>query len=239
MTRQPKSLGDWQRIDQGGSLLGTGVGPTDFKIAARKYGRHFARYLHAAGFVADKRTLDAACGTGYGSAWLARSARHVLGVELDEAVLAKAAERFSAPNLRFRRHDLHEPIPADEPFDVVVSFETLEHVTDPAVCLANLAGCLAEDGIALISVPNGTLELSGGRDTHHLTYFSAEQFRQLLAGAFEDVALFSQTFRRGLKHYLRLWTGRGCHHAEDYRFVPGTSAASRTWLARCRRPRRP
>jgi hypothetical protein len=121
---------------------------------------------------------------------------------------------------------------------LAVSFETLEHVREPARCLASLGGCLAAEGLALISVPNGPLELADGADKHHMSYFSATELEALLRGAFDDVELFSQVYHRGLGHYLRKWTGRGRHHAANYRFVPGAAETAKTWLAHCRRPKR-
>lgn len=231
-------LGHWQHIEEGGSLLGSGIAPANFGVAARKHGRHFARYLHAGAFVAGKRVLDAASGAGYGSAYMAQWAKCVLGVELDEQLLAGARETYRLQNVEFIAHDMHEPIPAEKPFDVVVSFETLEHVRDPARCAVNLAACLADDGLALVSVPNGPMELAGGGDTHHMSHFSADDLRQLLDGCFEDVELFGQVYHRGFRHYLRKWTGRGKHHAANYRFLPDAVEEAKTFLAHCRRPKR-
>ncbi len=220
-------------------VLGTSILPRDFRAAARRHGRAFARYGFARRLARGRRVVDAACGGGFGSAYLAEVAEQVVGIELDEPMLAFARSTFQRENLSFRRHDLHEPLDLERPLGLVVSFETLEHVRSPQQCLSVLAGALADDGIAVISVPNGQKELAAGDyKEYHERHFSAEGFAQLLAGAFEQVEPRSQVYRKGLGHYVRKLTGRGGHHAAGYAFVPGFDEQAKTWLAVCRRPRR-
>ena len=211
-------------------------------MAARRHGRFFARYRLAAGYAEGKTVLDAACGSGFGSAWLARSARTVLGVDLDEAMLGEAAH-WTRPdqalaNLRFEKHDLTQPFKAGTRFDLVVSFETLEHVRDPGAVLANFAAHLVPGGLAIISIPNGTKELHDGdwESTHHV-HFTADDFRHLVAANFGLAECYSEFLHRGLGHYLRKAFGGGKHHADDYRFVPGLDERAKTWLAFASRPR--
>ena len=220
------------------NLLGTTVLPADLHQAARRHGRALSRYLLARSLAAGKRVLDAACGGGYGSACLAAVAANVLGVDLDDPMLRHASKHFSAPNLEFRKHDLHEPLAGAGPFDLITLFEALEHVADPSLCLARLASSLAQGGTAIISVPNGTKEArDAAAKTYHPRQFSADDFRKLLEARFEQVELLSQVYHKGPGHYLRKLVGGG-HHASNYRFEKGLSDSAKTWLAICRRPRR-
>jgi len=218
--------------------LDTQIAPTDFATAARRHGRHFARYVYARPHARGRRVLDAACGTGFGSAYLARTAENVLGLDLDEKVIAFARKHFAADNCRFAIHDLHEPIRGEAPFGLISSFETLEHVTDPDRCVGNLSGALADDGVALISVPNGTKERLGGGKHYHPNQFSAAKFHDLLARHFGCVQPFSQVYRKDLAHYLRRIIGRGGRPAQNYRFRPGFDEHAKTFLAVATQPRR-
>ncbi len=221
------------------NVLGTSICPKDFDTAARQHGRFFARYRLAGNHAAGKNVLDAACGSGFGSAWLARSARSVLGVDLDETMLAEAAHwmlpELALANLRFQKHDLAEPFAPGTRFDLIVSFETLEHVRDPAAVLANFAAHLAPGGLAIISIPNGSKELRDGdwEPSHHV-HFSAEDFPRLVAASFGHAEYYSEILHRGLRHYLRKLCGGGRHHADDYRFLPGLDERAKTWVALCR-----
>lgn len=219
--------------------LGTTICPKDYKAAAVRHGRHFARYLHASKYAPGKRILDAACGSGFGSAYMAEVADSVLGLDLDGRLIKRARRQYSLPNLRFEVHDLNKPVNHAGFFDLITSFETLEHVSRASRCLSNLADVLTNDGTVLISVPNGAKELREDRHKpYHRVHFSAADFKDLLDSQFSHVELYSQVYWRNLTHHLRKLIGKGTHHASNYRFAAGLQDEAKTWLAVCKKPRR-
>ncbi|OYX36434.1 MAG: hypothetical protein B7Y99_01470 [Caulobacterales bacterium 32-69-10] len=128
---------------------------------------HLMRYHWAARFArAGDRILDAACGMGYG-AWLLASqteAAEVLGLDIDEAGIAYARQAFSGlDKLRFEIAGLPEGLArlSENSFDLITSFETLEHVVDPAALLEAFARLLAPGGRVLVSVPNDWSDETG------------------------------------------------------------------------------
>lgn len=127
---------------------------------------HWHRYAFARRFVAGRRVLDVACGEGYGSALLAAVAADVTGVDIAEEAVSHARTAYAArPNLRFEQGSAAAlPLP-DATIDVVVSFETIEHLpaTDQPRMLAEIARVLAPDGLLLLSAPN-PVEYSQARD---------------------------------------------------------------------------
>src|SRR4051794_18361537 len=87
---------------------------------------HWHRYRYAAAFVAGKAVLDVASGEGYGSAFLARHAASVVGVDLDPEAVRHAQQHYPSPNLSFLSGSAGAiPIAGAHLFDVVVSFETI------------------------------------------------------------------------------------------------------------------
>ena len=90
---------------------------------------HVYRYAFASRFVAGKRVLDIACGEGYGAAALQKAgASHVIGVDVSGDACVHALKRYGLD----ARPGSGEQIPlADDSVDVVVSFETIEHVRNP------------------------------------------------------------------------------------------------------------
>ncbi|HEY0433333.1 MAG TPA: class I SAM-dependent methyltransferase, partial [Chitinophagaceae bacterium] len=90
---------------------------------------HLHRYHSASLLTKDKNVVDIACGEGYGSAILAPTAKQVTGIDISEEVIAHARKTYgNTPNLRFKVGTAEAiPVP-DHTIDVVVAFETIEHL---------------------------------------------------------------------------------------------------------------
>jgi SAM-dependent methyltransferase len=127
---------------------------------------HWHRYAFARRFVAGRRTLDVACGEGYGSALLASAAATVIGVDVAPEVVAHAAQRYrDRSNLRFEAGSASRLPLEDASVDAVVSFETIEHLPreDQPRMIAEIARVLVDDGLLVLSAPN-PVEYSQKRD---------------------------------------------------------------------------
>lgn len=179
---------------------------------------HWHRYAFALHFAKDRRVLDAACGEGFGSAALARSAAQVLGIDIDAETLAHARARYGqAANLRFDRVDATalEHLPAAS-FDLIVSFETLEHVHEQERMLDGFARLLAPDGLLMVSTPDKRTytDAAGTINPHHVRELYREEFEALLAPRFPHRRLFGQ--KLAFVSMLRSLDGHGprdCLHA--------------------------
>ncbi|MEP7084735.1 MAG: class I SAM-dependent methyltransferase, partial [Betaproteobacteria bacterium] len=130
--------------------------------------------------------LDAACGEGYGAAWLARRASSVMGLDIDAQTIDRARAKYTMPGLRFETGSVTSiPFP-DASFDCVVSFETLEHLAEQETRLSEFRRVLRADGLLIISTPN-KVEYSEKRDFHnefHVRELDESQFHDLLAVRF-------------------------------------------------------
>lgn len=156
---------------------------------------HWHRYAFAREFARGKRVLDAACGEGYGSALLAGTAASVLGVDIAENAIAHARERYGTqPNLTFQRGDCTALDIASDSFDLITSFETLEHVQAQQALIAGFARALAPDGVLLISSPDKHTysDISGFRNEFHVRELYRDELLALLAPHFPHVRLYGQ-----------------------------------------------
>ncbi|MFH0953793.1 MAG: methyltransferase domain-containing protein [Verrucomicrobiota bacterium] len=118
---------------------------------------HLERYRFACRYAEGKTVLDIACGVGYGAKLMAEAgALRVDGVDLSPAHIAYAKEHHAAANVRFLAGDIRT-FRAGTPYDVVVSFETIEHVPEYRAALASLHALLRPGGTLLISSPNRPL----------------------------------------------------------------------------------
>lgn len=151
---------------------------------------HLARYAWATQFAAGRRVLDGACGEGYGTAMLAGAgATEVVGVDLDESVIARLREA-AKPSTRFDAADLRKLPYGDDEFDIVVSFETIEHVPDPETVLDELARVLKPGGLLLVSTPNRDVYTPG--NPFHLRELTPHEFSEALEKRFRSVAMRRQ-----------------------------------------------
>jgi SAM-dependent methyltransferase len=141
---------------------------------------HLARYEWAASQVHGE-VLDLACGTGYGSRLLAHSAR-VIGVDRDEQSVQKARSRVSGAFLVAEV----PPIPlASDAFDFVISFETVEHISDELGFVREIARVLRPGGTLLISSPNKDISAPDGvpGNRWHVREHTLTSLKTLLAKA--------------------------------------------------------
>ena len=157
---------------------------------------HWHRYAFALPLASGRRVLDAACGEGFGSALLARDASAVLGVDISADAIAHAQSRYAGRDgLSYRVDDCTrlESLP-DAGFDLIVSFETLEHVEAQESMLDAFARLLAPDGILLISTPDKRTytDLTGFRNEHHVRELYRDEFEALLAPRFAHRRMFGQ-----------------------------------------------
>jgi 2-polyprenyl-3-methyl-5-hydroxy-6-metoxy-1,4-benzoquinol methylase len=165
------------------------------------YQRHLVVYEWIRARVAGLSVIDMACGEGYGSAVLARSAAAVVGVDANPEAHEHARLRYAADGLRFAR-DLVETFA--EPADAVVFLQTIEHVRNPDEVLERfkvLVGASAAPAV-YISTPNLlTLAPEGAEKSEnpwHIKEYRAEEFRALCTAHFSDVEVF------GLFHARKL-----------------------------------
>jgi ubiquinone/menaquinone biosynthesis C-methylase UbiE len=159
---------------------------------------HWHRYAFARRFVAGKRVLDAACGEGYGSALLGEAAASVVGVDIDGATIAHALTRYgNGGRVRFIEGSCIElPLP-DASIDVVVSFETIEHLReeDQPRMVAEFARVLSPGGVVVISSPNKRL-YSDERNyvnEFHLHELYRDGLARLLTPAFSGQRWYHQS----------------------------------------------
>ena len=158
---------------------------------ARIFWEHIARYRFAKDFVSGKRVLDIACGEGYGAAALVKAgAASVTGVDISPEICEHARRRYG---LDARTGDAQAiPLP-DRSIDLVVSFETIEHVDAPATFLGECARVLVPEGTLIVSTPNRPVYSGkGGQNPFHRLEFDEGEFVDLLCSRFRTVRLYTQ-----------------------------------------------
>lgn len=155
---------------------------------------HVNRYIFASNFVNNKIVLDAACGTGYGSNYLSNYATRVYGIDIDNDTIEKNKRIYNKNNLFFSCGSIYNLPYDDNMFDVIISFETIEHVDDGDKVLSEFKRVLKSDGILIISTPNKQISFDNKiiNPFHKHEYFENE-FQELLLGYFKNVIINYQS----------------------------------------------
>jgi len=182
----------WRRI-----FLDSAPPPTEerfFPLRSRKgltSGEHFARYLFAARYCQGKRVLDIACGPGYGAYILKiLGAGEVVGVDRDRETVDFASRTYGSAGLDFHACDAAALDLELAPFDVIVSFETIEHLENVDPWLETLKRRLGPEGLLIISCPHDAR--SPWVSPFHVRHYTYPEFRQVVARHFPDPVAVSQ-----------------------------------------------
>lgn len=176
---------------------------------------HWHRYHFVAPLVAGRDVLDVACGEGYGSALMARSAAYVTGADISPTAIEHARAQYAGhANLEFREADCAALPFADASFDVVVSFETLEHIEAQEAFLDEIRRVLRPGGVVAISCPNKA-EYSDKRDhinEFHVRELYRDELAALIRARFPHAAWYGQ--RPGF--FSVVWPEQGSATAEIF-----------------------
>jgi len=178
------------------------------KTNSRIEEEHQARYKFAEQFVKDKVVLDIACGVGYGTKHLKDAqARHVFGVDISDQVINYAKTHYSTTGVEFQCLNATNLNFDRSCFDVIVSFETIEHLSDADrnAYLQELQRVLKPDGILLLSTPNRRVTSPGQtkpRNSHHVREYTLKELEAiLLQYGFVVTDTFGQVIRHKLLHF--------------------------------------
>ena len=160
---------------------------------------HYQRYYSVLPLVRHKTVLDAACGEGYGTALLALSAAHVIGIDISPEAVLRAKQNYShCENIDFVEASVAGLPIADHSVDAVISFETIEHVAEDIQrqFLEEITRVLKDDGVLIMSTPNK--EIYSDRPKYHNEFhikeFYRDEFLAFLHTKFSQVLLYDQFF---------------------------------------------
>ena len=160
---------------------------------------HLHRYAVACTLAEGKRVLDIACGEGYGANLLARVASSVIGVDIDGRTVEHARSKYQHRNLRFLEGSCTEIPCEDHSVDLVTSFETIEHIAEHKVFLAEIKRVLVPRGVLIISSPD--------KAEYRRISVNANPFHEAELGHAEFVQLMRKSFRHCISARQRLAVG--------------------------------
>ena len=186
------------------------------------YREHIDRYIFAAGLAKGKKVLDVACGTGYGvNHIIENGASMAVGVDISLESAMYARDRFGGDRrIGFVCADGTRMPFVDGSFDIVVSFETIEHIRQCRKFLYECRRVLKENGLFVCSTPNRRIfspDAAKPPNPFHVKEFWADEFRRFVCRCFTDVTLYGQCDVTLADSAVE--RDRGVHSFEDGEFV--------------------
>jgi len=172
------------------------------KTAEPLFREHEERYVFAGRYVEGKDVLDVACGSGIGTSFLREAgARSAYGLDIDPEAIAFAKARYR--NCEFAQSEATSLCLRDNSMDVVVSFETLEHLKDQRMFLSECRRVLRPGGLLICSTPNSKISGWGPSNPFHVREFHPAEFRDLMYSVFPSTQLFAQENRALFSYVIR------------------------------------
>ena len=164
------------------------------------WGEHIHRYNEVLPYLEkDDIVLDLACGTGFGTNILAACTNgKVVGGDISAEAIEECKRQYHKSNIEFRILDGTRLEFSDNYFDIVVSFETIEHTAGYAKMLAEFARVLKPGGRLILSTPNAAITSPNGiiGNPYHIQEFRYGELKNLLTGLFADPQVYGQRYSR-------------------------------------------
>lgn len=184
-----------------------------------QYGRtwelvdHLSRYQFASSFADGRRVLDDGCGYGYGSYLLAGTGSSVVGIDAAPMPVQYARRVYRAQNLAFSiANGAALPFRSGS-FDLVVSLEVIEHLTNASIYLSEARRVLTPGGMLVLSTPNREVTSPTSRNSalpFHEHEFEIDELREEIEILFEDVEVLgkritNERFQAELERIAHTW----------------------------------
>ena len=162
------------------------------------YRRHLVVYEWIAQRAHGRKVVDLACGEGYGSSVLARTAQSVTGVDANPEAFEHARAKYT--EVTFERNMI-ELWQGD--VDCVVFLQTIEHIQDPDGMLEHIKALIAPGGVAYVSTPNVLTLAPKGEERSgnpwHVREYKPGEYRELCERHFSQVDLLGLFHARKLR----------------------------------------
>ncbi|HEX2122181.1 MAG TPA: class I SAM-dependent methyltransferase, partial [Thermoanaerobaculia bacterium] len=187
-----RAINAWRKWRAGLTLFGENISP---ETPNDLYFAHLSIYHFFSRFCRDRHVLDLGCGCGYGSAYLrAAGAASVVGVDLDPRNVRYATRRFAGDGVTFRVADAQR-LPADlGTFDIVVSSNLFEHLTDVNAALDAIS---TEFVLAVPPITDAASKAANDAIPYHRSNYYVGEWLDLLRKRFATIDTYAHLAPEG------------------------------------------
>jgi len=159
---------------------------------------HYKRYEMAKTQIEKDFVVgDMACGSGYGSMMLSEMCDEIHGVDIDETTINEISKRYETQKkVNFHIKNLLD-IDFEDKFDMIVSFETVEHFEESDIkkLMENFHKALKNNGTIMFSTPYNQPKTHSSMKWHKTFYIIEDKMKELLNGFFEIEKIWYQDYQ--------------------------------------------
>lgn len=190
----------------------------------------YQRYNFARQFVKKKDVLEVACGSGIGLGYIAKVARRIVGIDIDEKNIALCRGTYqNRQNIAIDLMDAHKLSFPDKSFDIILLYEALYYFKRPQEFISETERVLKNGGLLIICTVN-----KDWKDFHPspytYKYFSLQEIHKMLNVKFNEIKMYGGFFveKKGLRANVISFMK---HIAINFNLIPG-SLKFRAYLKR-------
>ncbi len=153
---------------------------------------HLKAYEEAAKQSVGKNVLDLGCNNGFGTHIISEKCNKIIGADVSQKAINMARDAFSAYGIKFEKIDGKTLSFENDSFDLVTSFQVIEHIVDYDIYLGEIIRVLKPEGMALFTTPNAVLRIDPGTkpwNPFHSHEFTPVELKNLLQNYFTEVSI--------------------------------------------------
>lgn len=156
----------------------------------KRFADHFIRYNFAKDYCKDEVVLDIACWSWYGTNILSSVTKEIIWMDIAKEAIEFNNLHYKLTNGKFIHYDWCNNPYEDNYFDIITSFETIEHIVDYNNFLNELSRVLKPNWTLIISTPNFKWEII--KNKYHVSNFDFESFVKAVWDHFDIKHIFYQ-----------------------------------------------
>lgn len=152
------------------------------------------KYDFASQYLKNKVALDVASGIGYGSNLILNKEKSCKLIAVDNYLIGlQYGQKTYSKEINFCNADAHYLPFKNSSYDVVISFETIEHLSDLEKFFKEIHRVLKDKGILICSSPNRLWsERIGINNEFHLKEYSHSELHSIISQYFCNITSYGQ-----------------------------------------------
>jgi ubiquinone/menaquinone biosynthesis C-methylase UbiE len=160
------------------------------------YLRHLFAYDYAKERILDNyNVLEIGSGEGYGAYRLSKKKglKKIIAIDVDRESIENAKNKYNSNKVEFKHYDGDRLPFEDNTFDMVISFQVIEHIADDKNYILEAYRVLKKNGLFILTTPNRVYRLKEGQkpwNRFHIREYDYLSLKDILSYNFRHIEIF-------------------------------------------------